>query len=672
VTRAGLALTQRLAAEQGVSRATSYWSLGMPPPLRSGDGRRALVLAQIPGDEDAVRAVTDRLSPRYQRGDDLISVGVGGSAEVFREISERAEQDLRRAEAVTLPVTLVLLVLVFGSLTAAGLPVVVGVLAVLGALLVLRLEASLTQVSIFSLNLATGMGLGLAIDYSLFVVSRYREELGKGHSPERAVIRSMQTAGRMVAFSALTVAVSLAALLVFPLPFLRSFAFAGVGVISTAAVGAIVVLPALLAVIGPHIDKGRLFRPRPKQAEDGFWYRRARGVMRRAGLVAIAVVAFLLVLGAPFPHLVTGLADDRVLAPGAQARKVHDAIRAGFPSKEASALPVVAPTAGDAPGRFEAIDHYAAALSGLPGVARVDASTGYYLGGFRLLAANALSRRFESPTGTWLSVVPRIEPLSPQGEALVKAVRGAEAPFPVLVGGESAKLVDGKTALYRRLPLALGIIALLTFVLLFLMVGSLLVPAKALVLNLLSLSATFGALVWVFQEGHLSGLLGFTPTGTINIVTPVLLFCIAFGLSMDYEVFLISRIKEEHDLGHANDEAVALGLERTGRTVTAAAVLLAVVFVSLTTSGVAVVKTFGVGLALAVLLDAFLIRATLVPAFMCLAGQANWWAPRAVRRFYLRFGLWESEPLAIFEAAGVKLRGTGPARPRWPGRSPGR
>ncbi|HLF40869.1 MAG TPA: MMPL family transporter, partial [Acidimicrobiia bacterium] len=479
-------------------------------------------------------------------------------------------------------------------------------------------------------------------------------ELRAGHDPERALVRAMLTAGRTVLFSAVTVAVSLVALLVFPLPFLRSFAYAGVGVVTMAAVGAVVVLPALLAVLGRRVDRLTLFKPKTKAVEDGFWYRQARAVMRRPVRVIVAVSAVLVVLGLPFFRLDLGLSDDRVLPEGAAARQVNDALRAGFPSKEASALAAVASGVGSE--RVAELDRYAAALSALPGVARVDSVTGYYVGGKRALPANELSGRFGSAGGTWFSVVPGVEPLSAPGERLVRAVRGAPAPFPVLVGGESAHLVDGKAALSARLPLALGLVAVSTFVLLFLMVGSFLVPAKALVLNVLSLSATFGALVWVFQDGHLSGFLNFTPTGTISIFTPVLLFCIAFGLSMDYEVFLLSRIKEEYDLGADNDDAVAVGLERTGRIVTAAALLLALVFIAFTTAEVTVVKVFGVGLALAVVVDAFLIRGTLVPAVMRLAGRANWWAPRSVRRFHLRFGIWETEPLDVLERAAPVAR----------------
>jgi RND superfamily putative drug exporter len=658
VEAAGLDLAQRLAAEPGIRGVKSYWGLFRAPPLRSLDGRQALILAQIPGDEDAVRDATAHFADRYRIPADAaggpITADVGGAGEVFRQIEEQAGRDLKRAESLTLPLTLVLLVFVFGSAVAAGLPLAVGALAVLGTWLVLRLVAAFTDVSIFALNLTTGMGLGLAIDYSLFIVSRFREELAHGYEPDRAIIRTLQTAGRTVAFSALTVAVSLAALLVFPLPFLRSFAYAGVGVVAAAAAGALVVLPALLAVLGRRIDRLALFRHRPRTLEEGFWYRRARAVMRRPVIAVVVVTAGLVTLGVPFLHLDASLSDDRVLAPGASVRRVGDAIRSGFSSREAAALAVVSAQEFDATAAgaaTDAIDGYAKTLSTVPGVGRVDAATGHYLSGMQLLGPTELSRRFTSGgRGTWLSIVPAVEPFSPAGERLVNALRATPAPFPVLVGGEAARLVDGKAALARRLPLALALIALSTFVLLFLMVGSLLVPVKALLLNILSLSATFGALVFVFQEGHLAGLLHFTPTGTINVFTPVLLFCIAFGLSMDYEVFLLSRIKEEVDLGVPNDEAVAVGLERTGRIVTAAALLMAVVFVALATAQVTVVKIFGVGLALAVLVDAFLIRATLVPAFMRLAGRANWYAPRPLRRLHLRYGIWESEPLDIVEA----------------------
>ena len=637
---AGTALTAELGAEAGVAQSFSYWTLGSPPPLRSNDGSQALVLASIDGTEDEVMDRIKVLSPKYTRTDGDISVAVGGFAEVFRQVSEQIEHDLVRAELISLPIILVLLVVVFGSVVAASLPLGIGALAVLGTFLVLRALASVTDVSIYALNLTTAMGMGLAIDYSLFVISRYREELRAGLAPADAIVRSVKTAGRTVIFSAVTVAVSLAAMLVFPLTFLRSFAYAGIAVVALAAVGAVVVLPALLAVLGHRVDKWVLWRRPVKPEGTGFWHRVAVAVMRRPIPVAGAVILLLLFLGAPFLNIAFGLPDDRVLPATASSRQVQDTIRTGFTSNEASALSVVAVGAR---ADVATVERYAAELSRAPGAARVDAITGSYIGGQQVAPPNAASDRFAGEGGTWLSVVPAVEPYSEAGEDLVKAVRDAPAPFDVQVAGFSAELVDSKESLFGRMPLAGGLIALVTFVALFLMTGGLLVPLKAILVNLLSLSATFGAMVWIFQEGNLSGLLDFTATGTIATTMPILMFCIAFGLSMDYEVFLLSRIKEEHDISGDNVSSVALGLERTGRIVTAAAALLAVVFLAFATSHVTFIKLFGLGLALAVILDATLIRAALVPAFMRLAGKANWWAPAPLRRFHDRFGISESD-----------------------------
>ena len=640
----GRALTAELAAEPGIDQATSYWTLGNVPPLRSNDGRQALVLARIAGDDDTVDARVDTLSPAFTRHTGALDVRVGGQAEVFRQIGGTVEKDLAKAESVAIPITLLLLVVVFGSVVAAGLPVGIGVLSIIGTFLVLRVLAELTTVSIFALNLTTAMGLGLAIDYSLFVVSRFREELRNGLQPAAAVVRTVDTAGRTVVFSAGTVAASLAAMLVFPMAFLRSFAYAGIAVVAMAALISVVVLPATLAAIGTRIDRWSVFRRHPKEVGEGFWHRVAVAVMRRPVVLGGSVVALLVVLGLPFLHVQLGLPDDRVLPASVSSRQVQDEIRANFTSNEAGAVQVVARGIGDPTTHAAEVGAYASAVSRLPGVARVDAIGGSYLAGVQVAPANEASARFAAPDGTWFSVVPSVEPLSAAGEALVHDVRALDAPFRVEVAGPSAELVDSKAASLGRLPLAAGIIAVVTFVVLFLMFGSVLVPAKAIVLNLLSLSATFGAMVWIFQDGHLAGLLDFTPTGDIAISTPILMFCIAFGLSMDYEVFLLSRIKEEYDRTGDNRRAVAVGLERTGRIVTAAAALLAIVFIAMGTSSVSFIKLFGIGLTMAVLVDATLIRAVLVPAFMRLAGDANWWAPAPLRRVYRRWGFSDAEP----------------------------
>jgi RND superfamily putative drug exporter len=565
-------------------------------------------------------------------------------------VDEQTQSDLVSGELLAFPIVLVLMVLVFGSVVAAGLPLVVGGLAIVGTFLVLLVISSLTEVSIFALNLTTGMGLGLAIDYSLFVVSRYREELDGGRSAHDAAIRTVQTAGKTVAFSALTVAVSLAALLVFPLAFLRSFAYAGIGVSLLAGFVAVVCLPALLAMLGPRVNSLRLWRRKPKPVGTGVWHRIAVFVMRRPVPIATAVIVVLLALGLPFLRIQFGLPDDRVLPADLSSRKVQDDIRTRFSSDEGRALQVVASGISDPAARAADVDRYAATLSRLPGAAGVEAITGSYVDGRKVAEPGPLSPRFRAAHGVWLSVVPSVEAYSEKGERLAQAVRNTPAPFPVLVTGPSAELVDSKESLFARLPIALGLVALATFVLLFLMFGSILVPIKALILNVLSLSATFGALVWIFQDGNLSGVLDFTATGTLPASIPLLLFCIAFGLSMDYEVFLLSRIKEEHDRTGDNTASVALGLERTGRIVTAAAVLISVVFLAFATSRVSFIKIFGIGLSIAVLMDAFVIRATLVPAFMRIAGEANWWAPRWLRRVHQRIRIGE-RPLPVTDAS---------------------
>jgi RND superfamily putative drug exporter len=650
VAKAGAALTERLGKEPTVSFAASYWTLGTPAPLKSKTGDSALILARIRGTQNEINEAANDLIPAYAAlSDDVVTVRPGGLAGVYHDVNEVIEADTKKADKLAIPVTLVLLILVFGSVVAALLPLAVGILAIVGTFLILTVIAGMTEVSIYALSLTTAMGLGLAIDYSLFIVSRYREELRAGLPPDDAVRRAVVTAGRTVTFSALTVAASLGALLVFPLAFLRSFAYAGIAVVAMATVGAVVVLPALLAVLGPRVDKWVLWRHQPSEVGEGMWHRIAVFVMRRPWPIALGVVALLLVLGGPFLGMKLGLPDDRVLPSDAPSRQVSEVLRRDYASRESAAANVVALGIGDPRGKSAEIGAYAATLSKLPGVARVDALTGSYADGGQVFPATPVSQRFYSPDGTYLAVIPAVEPVSDEGERLVQALRTTPSPLgDVLVGGQSAQLVDSKKSIGDKIPLAALIIALATTVVLFLSFGSVLVPAKAVVLNLLSLTATFGAMVWIFQDGHLSGALDFTATGSLTASMPILMFCIAFGLSMDYEVFLLSRIKEEHDRGRSNTEAVAIGLERTGRIVTAAALLIAIVFAAFAvTSGISFMIMFGVGLTMAVVMDATLIRAALVPAFMKLAGEANWWAPQPLKRIYDRFGISESEEPAV-------------------------
>ena len=643
VVAEGRAITDEIAAIAGTDDVVSYWSLGSPDALASQNGDRAMVLLRILGEEDDPDRVdlVGELLETYDTERGPVRVQPAGFEAVFEEVGSTIEGDLARAEAIAIPLTLLLLIVVFGGIVAALLPVAVGAASVFGAFLVLFVVTGFTDVSIFSLNLVTALGLGLAIDYSLFIVSRFREELHHGRTVEAAIVRTVETAGRTVTFSALTVAISLSALLIFPLYFLRSFAYAGIGVILVAMVSSVLALPSLLAVLGTRIDKWQVFKRKDPEPGEGIWHRIAVGVMRRPLAVAGAGIVVLLAAGIPFFGVEFGVPDDRVLPEDNPARVASEILDQEFDSAESDAFPVVATGVED----DAQISDYAARLSLFDEVVRVDAATGRFVDGRQVAPVDPTLARFSGETSTWFNVVPGIEPISPEAEQLVGDIRALETPFEeTLVGGSSAALVDSKAAIFGLVPIAAVLIAGATFVLLFLMFGSLLVPLKAIVLNTLSLTATFGLMVWVFQDGNGAGLLDFTATGLTDTTTPILMFCIAFGLSMDYEVFLLSRMKEEHDRTGDNDLAVATGLEKTGRLVTAAALLLSITFFAFATSGVTFIKLFGFGLGVAVLVDAFIVRATLVPALMKLAGEWNWWAPAPLRRVHERFGISEGAP----------------------------
>jgi putative drug exporter of the RND superfamily len=641
----GAVLTDALAEWPDVTEVESYWSLGGPPGLRSIDGDEALVLAYVSGDEDAV---IEGVRGALGGPQGVLDVKVGGREAVDNEIASTVESSLGRAELIAIPLTLIVLVFVFRSVVAASLPLLVGVTAIMGTLLALFVLGSATDVSIYSINLTTALGLGLAIDYSLFMVSRFREELRGGLPVPDAVVRSVETAGRTVAISALTVAVSLSALLIFPLYFLRSFAYAGIAVVLLAMLASIITLPALLAVLGHRVDTRRARRAAAVVAAEthGFWHRVATAVMARPLPIALGVAALLILLGSPFLRLSVGLPDERVLPESSDARQVSERIQTDFRGDSAEAFPVVVEPADDR----AALAAYASDVSTIDGVERVEGPDGVYQDGEVVGEGSTSSARYAHDGAAWLAVVPSVDLQSGAGEQLVEDIRAVDPGFDTLVGGSAAQLLDTKDVLLGRLPWALAIIAVTTLALLFLMTGSVLIPVKALVLNLLSLTATFGAMVWVFQDGNLAGLLDFTATGRIDSSMPILMFCIAFGLSMDYELFLLSRIKEEHDRTGRNAASVALGLERTGRIVSAAAALLAITFLAFGTADVTFLKLFGIGLALAVVMDATVIRGLLVPAVMRLAGPANWWTPAPLRRFHRRFGIGEPpEPVVAAE-----------------------
>ncbi|MDH6434523.1 RND superfamily putative drug exporter [Streptomyces sp. SAI-144] len=620
-------LTARLAAEKDITGVGSYWSASSPA-LRAEDGHEALIAARITGDEKQMGKTLDRVAPSLRGTHGPVKVEIGGIVAVRHEMQTIIQEDLTRAEMIALPITLLLLVMVFGSAIAALLPLGIGIVAILGTNAVLRGLTEFTDVSVFAMNLTTALGLGLAIDYALFIVRRFREELATGADPLPAIGTTLRTAGRTVLFSALTVAVSLAAMLLFPQYFLRSFAYAGMAVVLLAAAAALILLPAALILLGHRVnslDLRRLFRrgaPKKTEAQDSgtAWARTATLVMRRAPFFALGTTAVLVLLGLPFLGVKFGTADDRQLPASAESHVVQQHLRDGFPGSPGGGLEVLAEGRAT-PAQYVS---YKERIAALPEVLRVDGP---------LVKGDS----------AYFTVQPKGEAVDDGAQRLVGELRSTKAPFDTKVTGTAAVLVDSKHAIGDRLPWAAIFITIVTLLLVFLLTGSVLIPIQAVLLNALSLTAMFGAVVWVFQDGHLSGLLGFTSPGSIETTLPVLMFCVAFGLSMDYGVFLLSRIKEEYDRTGDHEEAVRHGLQRTGGLITAAAVILAVVMVAIGTSRVTNTKMLGLGIALAVLMDAMIVRSLLVPAVMRLTGRATWWAPAPLRRFHERFGLSEGE-----------------------------
>ncbi len=648
----GLDLVHRLTAAEHTSQVASYWTApaNQAAALRSKDGKSGLVVARVAGDDATAPQRGAKLAGELigEHGD--VSVQAGGLSVIYQQVNEHVKKDLATAESVAIPLTMIALIWVFGSLLAALLPLVIGLSAIIGTMAILRALAAFTDVSVYALNMTTALGLALAIDYSLFIVSRYREEVHSGRAPDEAVRRTMQTAGRTVLFSALVVGLSLAAMMVFPVYFLRSFAYAGVAVVLLATVAALVLLPAMLTLLGTRVDEWdlralarRVLRrppPAPKPVEQSFWYRFANAVMRRAVPVGLLVTGVLVVLGLPFFNIAFGYPDERVLPPSASAYQVGADLRDNYTTNAASTMTVVAAQVG---GTGDAAAGYAQRLSELDHVTVVASSAGTYVDGREVAAGNPAML---ADGITYLQVRTDVDARSDTAKRLLSDVEKIDAPWPVRYTGPTAENHDALAALGAAMPWAILLIVLATLIVLFLFTGSVLLPVKALLLNALSLSATFGAMVWIFQDGHLDWLFpDLTVTGYITPTMPPLMFCLAFGLSMDYEVFLLSRIREawlESDRTNgANTRAVALGLGRTGRIVTAAALLMAIVFASMATSSVGFMMLFGAGLTLAVLMDATVVRGVLVPAFMRVAGRWNWWAPAPLARLHARFGLAE-------------------------------
>ncbi|MCZ7414537.1 MMPL family transporter [Streptomyces sp. WMMC897] len=661
VERKGLALTERLQQDDTLANVVSYWSTGGSPALRGEDGKQALVSGNILGDFDDVYDRSEELKEEYTGTVEGLQVKLGGAGLMLYENTKQASEDSAKAESLVFPVVLVALVVIFGSLVAATLPLAVAFATLLVVLGIMFGITFLFEANNFLLNITVFLGLGLAIDYSLLFITRYREELKTGASIPDAIRSTTTTVGRTILFSAVTLAVAFLSLLVMPFAMFQSVALAGTATALAAGVATLVIVPALLAWAGPRIDRFRLVRrkERPEvRPEEGFWHRLAITVMRRPVPVLLGVLVLLGILAAPVANMNLRLPDEQVLPTSAQSYEVSKAVADNFDNREHQAMQVVADGIGDPAGHTEDIGGYAARLSELPDVARVDALTGSYADGAQVAPPTDLSRAFATDDATYLSVVPAVDGLSDEGAGLVRDVRGVEAPFDVQTAGTPAVSVDTFDIVGDRLPLALSILVLGTFVLLFLLTGSVLMPVKAILLSLLSLSATFGALVFVFQEGRLQWLVGdFVVTGALNWTVPILICAIAFGLSMDYEIFMISRIKEEYDRTGDNELSVAAGLERVGRVITYAAVVLSLVFVVLITSGISYMKAIGVGLPLAILMDATLIRGGLLPAFMRLMGRANWWAPGWMRALHARFGISEAPSRPAGEGAEPSRRG---------------
>ncbi len=637
--QSGRALVADLKKEQRLENVISFWDTSSPD-LRSKDGREAVVLAHVKGDDTErdknAKSVIDAYAGPYKG---TLTIRAGGGAAVTSEMGTQSAKDLVLAESIAVPLTLVLLLLVFGSAVAALLPLAIGTIAIAGTFAELFLLGSVTDVSVFAVNLTTALGLGLGIDYALLMVSRFREQLATGASVDDAVRRTVSTAGRTVAFSAATVAAALAALLVFPQYFLRSFGYAGVGVVVIAAVSTLFVMPALFVVLGHRVNGGRL--PWANRGRSGarapLWGRLARTVMRRPALTALPVLAVLLLAASPLLGITFGTPDERVLPENAASRQVSAVLREKFNGSDDAALHVVI----DSPVNKSALGVYAGQLSGLDGVVRVETSAGTYAAG-QSTVTDPGNPALGRPDAQQINVVSTLTPKSDAAQSLVREVRAVAVPAGTqpLVGGVDAVLVDSKHSVGSRLPLAVALVALTTFLLLFLFTGSVVQPLRALLLNMISLGATLGVMTWIFQEGHLSSLLGFTAQ-PMDVSMTVLMFCIAFGLSMDYEVFVTSRIKELHDQGADNESAVTNGLGHTGRIVTAAACLLAVSFFAFGTAELSFMQLFGLGSGLAILIDAVAVRGVLVPAAMRLLGRSAWYAPGFLRRFHARFGLSE-------------------------------
>jgi len=606
-------LESEIKSEPGVESTLSFWSAGGAPSLKSTDGKSAFLFIYSQSvDWDKVQSLGKQVQAKYDGNYEDLKIYASGNGVFAEAINSKISKDLALAESISIPLTFILLAFVFGALVASAMPLLVGVSAILGSLLILYLLSLFTGVSVFALNLITGLGLGLGIDYSLLIVNRFREELHRGRSLEESIKRTVETAGKTVFYSGLTIVITLAALMLFPQMFLKSFGYAGVTVVIMAVLGALIALPALLAILGHRVDKGVVRRSSLTPKEDGRWAQTARFVMRRPVAVVVLSLMLLTVLAAPIKNIVFSQVDSRVLPASNPAAFASNIISERFPGQEGNPIEIIVPK-----GAFMGtqINQYTTEIAKVPGIVRIGDSQ-------------------VSGDDVRVTAVHSMGPRTPEAEALINEVRKIRAPEGTLIGGVAADYADTQIGIAKTMPWALLWIAIGVLVLLFAFTGSIILPIKAVILNILSLAATMGAITWIFVDGHLKWLVGdFTTTGAVDTGSIILVAVVAFGLSMDYEVFLLSRIKEEHDAGKSNIESVATGLQRSARIITAAAGLLAIVFSSFMLSGVTSIKMLGFGVAFAIVLDATLVRALLVPALMRLFGERNWWAPTAMKRF---------------------------------------
>ena len=612
---AATALENQLRNETSAQSVLSYWSAGRTPAFKSTDGTAAYIFVYLKSDDfTEIDSLGGYYQDKYEGEFQNQRIRVAGGAIFANSINSRIQDDLKISEAISIPLTFIMLVLVFGALVASAMPLVIGVTAILGTFFGLYLLTLVTDVSVFALNLTTGLGLGLGIDYALLIVNRFREELGRGVGREDAIVNTMKSAGKTDFYSGLTVVLTLISLAFFPMNFLKSMGYAGAIVVALAVVGALIPLPALLMMLGEKVNKGVVRKSGLAPKEEGGWARLSRFVMRRP----VPVVAFsLLVLGlmiAPISNVKFSQVDSRVLPASDPAYQASAFIQEKFPGQEGNPIEIIFPNGAN---QIELVNAYASKLSQVENIVRV--GTPDVKGeAVRLVAVHSMA------------------PRTPEAQDLINRIRAIDSPIEVLVGGIAADYADTQDGIAETLPWVFLWIALTVLILLFLFTGSVLLPIKAIILNFASLAATIGVLTLIFIEGYFTFLVGdFIQTGSLDTSTLVLIAVVAFGLSMDYEVFLLSRIKEEHDAGRSNIESVALGLQKSARIITAAAFILAIVFAAFIISGVTSIKSMGFGIAFAILLDATLIRALLVPALMRLFGDWNWWAPKALRRFQI-------------------------------------